>query len=68
MNLAVEPLKTFHVYKLVDGEWQFWMNARGKSKAQMQYAVWWRNKDKPMPVPYNSIMVKDPSEKESKQS
>jgi len=47
-------LKSFKVYKLVDGQWVFWMNARGVSAAQLRHTVWWRNKGK---VPKERIKV-----------
>lgn len=49
-------LKTFEVYKLENGEWKFWMNARGKTAKQLKQSIWWRNKGK---VPRDSIKVKE---------
>jgi len=37
-------LKTFLVYKLVNGKWLFWMNARGKSAKHLKNSIVWQNK------------------------
>lgn len=47
-------MKTFSVYKVVDGKKIFWMNARGTSAAQLKNSIWWRNKGK---IPKSSIIV-----------
>jgi len=47
-------MKSFKVYKLVDGKWVFWMNARGISSVQLRHAIWWKNKGK---VPKENIKV-----------
>lgn len=52
-------LKTFHVYRLENGEWKFWFNGRGKSAADLKRRVSWRRKE----IPYDHIKVVNPDEK-----
>lgn len=63
-------MNTYFVYRRIDGEWVFWMNARGKSASQLRNAVWWRNKtkvlrgdvlvtDKPLAVQLHGQAVED---------
>ena len=61
----MKPSLTYWVYRLTDdGEWVFWMFARGKSAKHVKHSVWWRSKQVPKdrigavcePIPkYNDV-------------
>jgi hypothetical protein len=36
----------FHVWKKVDGKWEFWFNGRGKSAEDLTRRVMWKTKRK----------------------
>ena len=41
-SLGVE--KQFHVWRKVNGHWEFWFNGRGKSAADLKRRVMWKTK------------------------
>ena len=36
--------QTFHVYRLIDGQWKFWFNGRGKSAKDLHRRAAWAAK------------------------
>lgn len=57
-------LATFLVYRLIEGEWKFWMFARGKSPSQVRQSIVWRNKNR---IPRHAIRVIEGSIPEEKE-
>lgn len=42
-----KPKKTFHIHRLINGEWKFWMFTDAVSEKQAASNVWWKNKKIP---------------------